>query len=117
MRARRQRNLSRHQKIFLQKRLSHKGYPPLWDRTIFGQVFVRRGMIKFSKWKAPLPGGGSAARQNEVGLRGSYRHLVPPYLEEVRRQDKMRSASRLQTPPPPPPPPPAPHPRPSPHSP
>jgi hypothetical protein len=27
MRARRQRNLSRHQKIFLQKRLSHKGYP------------------------------------------------------------------------------------------
>src|SRR6516164_9953003 len=27
-------------KIFLQK----KGYP-LWDRTIFGQVFVRGGMI------------------------------------------------------------------------
>src|SRR5262249_8782773 len=31
--------------------------PPLWDRTIFGHVFVRGGMSKFSKWKVPLPGG------------------------------------------------------------
>src|SRR5262249_55725897 len=29
---------------------------PLSDRTIFGQVFVRGGMIKFSS-KVPLPGG------------------------------------------------------------
>jgi hypothetical protein len=42
-------------KIFLQKHLSHKGYPPLWDRTIFGQVFGRGGMVKFSKWKLPFP--------------------------------------------------------------
>jgi hypothetical protein len=55
----RQRNLSRHQKFFLQKRLSHKGYP-LYGRTIFGQVFVRGGMIKFSKWKVPPTGGPSA---------------------------------------------------------
>src|SRR6516225_5072038 len=60
MRAHRQRNLSRHQKIFLQKRLSHKGYP-LWDRTIFGQVFVRGAMNKISKWKVPPTGG---ARHN-----------------------------------------------------
>src|SRR5215475_15555136 len=42
--------------FFCKKSLSHKGYP-LWDGTIFGQVFGRGGMIKFSKWKVPLPGG------------------------------------------------------------
>jgi hypothetical protein len=35
-------------KIFLQKRLSHKGYP-FMGRTIFGQVFVRGGMTEISK--------------------------------------------------------------------
>src|SRR5262245_18039513 len=54
--ARRERNLSRHQKIFLQK-CFHTKATPLWDRTIFKQVFVRGGMIKCSKWKVPLPGG------------------------------------------------------------
>src|SRR5262245_37128071 len=57
------RNLSRHQKIFLQKRLSHKGYPLYAGRTIFGQVFVRGGMIKFSKWKVPPTRGASAPQQ------------------------------------------------------
>src|SRR5262249_26648990 len=57
--ARRERNLSRHQKIFLQK-CFHTKATPLWDRTIFKQVFVRGGMIKFSKWKVPPTGGSSA---------------------------------------------------------
>src|SRR5215813_1817583 len=47
--ARRERNLSRHQKIFLQKRLSHKGYPLYAGRTIFGQVFGRGAVTKISK--------------------------------------------------------------------
>ena len=54
-------------KIFLQKRLLHKGYPPLWDRTIFGQVFVRGGMIKFSKRKVPPTGGWASAPQQAAG--------------------------------------------------
>src|SRR5262249_11884358 len=57
MRAHRQRNLSRHQKIFLQKAPFTQRLPPLWGGTIFGQVFGRGGMTKFSKWKVPLPGG------------------------------------------------------------
>src|SRR6516162_9892305 len=46
-------------KIFLQKRLSQKSYPLYRDGTIFGQVFVRGGMIKISKWKVPPTGGQS----------------------------------------------------------
>jgi hypothetical protein len=42
-------------------------------RTIFGQVFVRGGMIKFSKWKVPPTGGA---------------HI------DVRWQDKNELASR-----------------------
>src|SRR5215471_5642738 len=76
MRARHQQKLSRHQKIFLQKRLSHKGYSPLWDRTIFGQVFVRGGMIKFSKWKVPLPGG--QARRNKLLVSWGPLVIAPP---------------------------------------
>ena len=60
MRARRQRNLSRHQKIF-SKIVFHTKATPLWDGTIFGQVFVKGGMIKSSKWKVP-PTGGQARR-------------------------------------------------------
>src|SRR6516165_2837558 len=36
--ARRERNLSRHQKFFC-KNVFHTKATPLWDRTIFGQVF------------------------------------------------------------------------------
>src|SRR5262249_7660307 len=58
--ARRERNLSRHQKIFFAKMSFTQRLPPLWGRTIFGQVFVRGSMIKFSKWKVPPSGGRSA---------------------------------------------------------
>src|SRR6516162_562877 len=75
MRAHRQRNLSRHQKFFC-KNVFHTKATPLWDRTIFGEVCVRGGMIKFSKWKSPLPG---------------------PDIEG-RGQDKIRLASRLVLP-------------------
>src|SRR6516162_3647564 len=75
MRAHRQRNLSRHQKFFC-KNVFHTKATPLWDRTIFGEVCVRGGMIKFSKWKVPLPG---------------------PDIEG-RGQDKIRLASRLVLP-------------------
>src|SRR5262250_2776141 len=34
--------------------------PPLCGRTIFGQVFGRGGMTKFSKWKVPPTGGPTA---------------------------------------------------------
>ena len=44
-------------KTFFTQRLA-----PLWVRTIFGQAFVRGGMIKFSKWKVPLPGGSPRRR-------------------------------------------------------
>jgi hypothetical protein len=36
-------------KNFFAKTSFAQRLPPLWDRTIFGQVFVRGGMIKFSK--------------------------------------------------------------------
>src|SRR6516164_2825831 len=36
-------------KNFLQKRLSHKGYPLYAGRTIFGQVFGRGAVTKISK--------------------------------------------------------------------
>src|SRR5215467_1563844 len=55
--ARRERNLSLHQKIFSQKTSFTQRLPPLWDRTIFGQVFGRGAVIKFSKWKVPPTGG------------------------------------------------------------
>src|SRR5215472_16321525 len=42
--ARRERNLSRHQKIFCEN-VFHTKATPLWDRTFFGQVFIRGGMI------------------------------------------------------------------------
>src|SRR5262249_61431949 len=36
-------------KKFFCKSVFHTKATPLWDRTIFGQVFVRGGMTKFSK--------------------------------------------------------------------
>src|SRR5262249_3605002 len=48
MRARRQRNLSRHQKIFLQKRLSHKGYP-LYGTEPFLDRFLSEGAPKIPR--------------------------------------------------------------------
>src|SRR5215469_14042276 len=47
-------------KNFFAKTSFTQRLPPLWDRTIFGQVFVRGSMIKFSKWKVPPTGGSSA---------------------------------------------------------
>jgi len=44
-------------KNFFAKASFTQRLPPLWDRTIFRQVFVRGGMIKFSKWKVPPTGG------------------------------------------------------------
>src|SRR6516225_7870902 len=49
-------------KNFFAKTSFTQRLPPLWDRTIFGQVFVRGGMTKFSKWKVPPTGGGQARR-------------------------------------------------------
>src|SRR5262249_27868530 len=88
MRARRQRNLSRHQKIFLQKCLSHKGYPPLWDGTIFGQVFGRGGMTKFSKWKVPLPGGQARRKKQLVSCVQLV--IAPPPRGLIARSFEMR---------------------------
>ena len=51
-------------KNFFAKASFTQRLPPLWDRTIFGQVFVRGGMTEFSKWKVPLPGG--QARRNKL---------------------------------------------------
>src|SRR4029450_11675141 len=44
-------------KNFFAKASFTQSLPPLWDRTIFGQVFVRGAMTKFSKWKVPPTGG------------------------------------------------------------
>src|SRR6516165_8266851 len=63
MRARRQRNSLPAPKNFSAKASFIQRLPPLWDRTIFGQVFARGGMIKFSKWKVPPTGGSSAPQQ------------------------------------------------------
>src|SRR6516225_1819073 len=68
MRARRQRNLSRHQKFFCKNVFHRKAYPLYRDGTIFGQVFVRGGMIKISKWKVPPYRGSIARRQPFDGL-------------------------------------------------
>ena len=85
-------------KNFLQKRLSHKGYPPLWDRTIFGQVFVRGGLIKFSKWKVPLPRGQARpaiieALVLQLGLRRTpwSRTCVPAASLKVKSRPIFRS--------------------------
>jgi len=48
-------------KNFFAKMSFTQRLPPLWDRTIFGQVFVRGAMNKISKWKVP-PTRGSIAR-------------------------------------------------------
>ena len=91
MRAHRQRNLSRHQKIFLQKRLSHKGYP-LWDRTIFGQVFVRGAMNKISKWKVPPTGGGRATTGRGLMLASPrYDGVVPAQTPSLMSLTTLKS--------------------------
>jgi len=66
--ARRERNLSRHQKIFLQKRSSHNGYPLYAGRTIFGQVFGRGAGTNISKWKVPPTGGQARCNRRTVRL-------------------------------------------------
>src|SRR5262249_52414451 len=54
-RARRQRNLAP-QKNFFAKASFTQRLPPLSDRTIFGQVFVRGGMTAFLKMESPPTG-------------------------------------------------------------
>src|SRR5262249_33053010 len=61
MRARRQRNLSRHQKIFC-KSVFHTKATPLWDGTIFGQGFGRGVISNFQNQKVPPTGGSSASQ-------------------------------------------------------
>src|SRR5262249_36865229 len=63
-------------KIFLQKRLSHKGYP-LYGQNHFWTVFVRGGMNKISKWKVP-PTGGSSAPQQTLDELGTHSHCCAP---------------------------------------
>src|SRR6516225_4213924 len=46
-------------KFFCKSAFHRKAYPLYRDGTIFGQVFVRGGMIKISKWKVPPTGGQS----------------------------------------------------------
>ena len=48
-------------KNFFAKTSFTQRLPPLWGRTIFGQVFVRGGMSNFQKSKSP-PYRGVAAR-------------------------------------------------------
>jgi hypothetical protein len=48
-------------KKFFCKNVFHTKATPFMGRTIFGQVFVRGGMIKFSKWKVPPTGGERVA--------------------------------------------------------
>src|SRR5262245_42331510 len=57
MRARRQRNLSRHQKIFSQKRLSHKGYPLNGPKSNFAAFSGKGHEAIFEFHASPLPGG------------------------------------------------------------
>jgi hypothetical protein len=61
MRARRQRNLSRHQKIFLQKRLSHKGYPLNGPKSNFAAFSGKGHEAIFGFHASPLPGGLTTA--------------------------------------------------------
>ena len=49
--------------FFCKNAFCQKGYPLLGAETIFGQVFGRGGMTKFSKWKVP-PTGGRARRSS-----------------------------------------------------
>src|SRR6516165_1915560 len=74
MRARRQRNLSRHQKFFCKNVFHRKVYPLYRDGTIFGQVFVRGGMTKIGK--SPLPGG--QARRNKLLVSRGPLVIAPP---------------------------------------
>jgi hypothetical protein len=62
-------------KKFFCKSVFHAKATPLWDGTIFGQVFGRGGMTKFSKLKVP-PTGGQA--QQTVGELGTTRHCCAP---------------------------------------
>ena len=67
MRARRERNLSRHQKFFCKNVFHRKAYPLYRDGTIFGQVFVRGGKDEFSIFARPPPRGGLAhARPDDL---------------------------------------------------
>src|SRR5262249_32891820 len=68
MRARRQRNLSRHQKIFLQKRLSHNGYPLNGPKSNFAAFSGKGHEAIFEFHASPLPGGFSPRRRISLAL-------------------------------------------------
>jgi hypothetical protein len=86
MRARRQRNLSRHQKFFCKNVFHRKVYPLYRDGTIFGQVFVRGGMTKIGK--SPLPGG--QARRNKLLVSRGPLVIAPPLAGLIARSFEMR---------------------------
>ena len=74
-------------KNFFAKTSFTQRQPPLWDRTIFGQVFVRGGMIKFSKWKVPPTGDHSSLlrpSQAHCSLLGDALHRASPDPERFR---------------------------------
>src|SRR5262249_52400964 len=66
---RHQRNALPHQKIFLQKRLSHKGYPLLGGRNHFRTGFCQRGQKQFSESKSPPTGGRICRTHIQARLR------------------------------------------------
>jgi hypothetical protein len=89
MRARRQRNLSRHQKIFLQKRVSHKGYPLMGQNQILPR-FRGWGLEQFSETKKSSPPGAHlrrAARRYETAAR-----YVSPASSRIAEDDIARFA-------------------------
>jgi hypothetical protein len=55
--------------FFFKNAFRQKGYSLLGGRTIFGQVFVRGGMTKFSKWKVPPTGGSEPLGQIDFAER------------------------------------------------
>jgi len=65
--ARRERNLPRHQKIFLQKRSSHNGYPLMRAEPFLGKFLGEGPGLKSQNRKSPLPGAKRAAIGARLG--------------------------------------------------
>ena len=77
--------LSRHQKIFLQKRPSHKGYPVSGQKPFLDRLLGEGARVKSPKRKSPLPGG--PARRNKLLV--SWGPLViAPALAGVKNQSE-----------------------------
>src|SRR5262249_24041412 len=80
-------------KNFFAKTSFTQSLPPLWNRTIFGQVFVRGGTIKFSKLKLP-PTGGSSAPRNNRGTRLAARLASNSVVADLRAAASLKVKSR-----------------------